>query len=63
MPTTLTTEDGRRNLIGLDRAEIASALSEFDAPPFRARQLWHWLYVRGETDFAGMTTLAKSFRA
>jgi 23S rRNA (adenine2503-C2)-methyltransferase len=63
MPTALPTEDGRRNLIGLDRAEIASALSEFDAPPFRARQLWHWLYVRGETDFAGMTTLAKSFRA
>ena len=29
-------------------------------PAFRARQLWHWIYHRGATDFAGMTTLAKS---
>src|SRR3982074_1198813 len=30
--------------------------------PFRARQLWHWIYHRGVTDFAAMTNLAKTFR-
>ena len=30
--------------------------------PFRARQLWHWIYHRGVTDFAAMSNLAKTFR-
>jgi len=33
------------------------------AQPFRARQLWHWIYHRGASDFDRMTTLAKEFRA
>lgn len=53
----------RRNLIGLDRTELAAVLAELGEAPFRARQLWHWLYHRGATDFAAMTTLAKDFRA
>ena len=28
----------------------------------RVRQLWSWLYVRGQTDFAGMTDIAKELR-
>ena len=63
MPASHDTDDARINLIGLDRAEIAAALAELGAPAFRARQLWHWLYVQGETDFERMTTLAKPFRA
>jgi 23S rRNA (adenine2503-C2)-methyltransferase len=55
--------DGRIELIGLDRAELAAELARVGAPPFRARQLWHWIYHRGATDFARMTTLAKGFRA
>ncbi|HEX4572015.1 MAG TPA: 23S rRNA (adenine(2503)-C(2))-methyltransferase RlmN [Dongiaceae bacterium] len=55
--------DGRRGLIGLDRAELAAELAGIGAPAFRARQLWHWIYHRGATDFAAMTTLAKGFRA
>ena len=55
--------DGRIELIGLDRAELAAELARVGEPPFRARQLWHWIYHRGATDFAAMTTLAKSFRA
>src|SRR5438477_6379356 len=53
----------RRNLVGLGRAELAAEMAGFGAEPFRARQLWHWLYHRGATDFADMTTLAKGFRA
>jgi 23S rRNA (adenine2503-C2)-methyltransferase len=55
--------DGRRNIVGLDRQELTQVLAEIGAPAFRARQIWHWLYHRGATDFAIMTTLAKEFRA
>jgi 23S rRNA (adenine2503-C2)-methyltransferase len=55
--------DGRRNLVGLDRQELTAALAEIGAPAFRARQIWHWLYHRGATEFSVMTTLAKEFRA
>jgi 23S rRNA (adenine2503-C2)-methyltransferase len=53
----------RRNLIGLDRQALAAAMAAIGAPEFRARQLWHWIYHRGATDFAAMTSLAKDFRA
>ena len=54
--------DGRRNLIGLDREALVRMLAEEGLEPFRARQLWHWIYHRGVTDFALMTTLAKPVR-
>ncbi len=51
-----------RNLVGLGRAELAEEMAGFGAEKFRARQLWHWLYHRGATDFSVMTNLAKGFR-
>jgi 23S rRNA (adenine2503-C2)-methyltransferase len=54
--------DIKSDLVGLGRDELAAALAEFGAEPFRARQLWHWIYHRGVTDFAVMTNLAKTFR-
>ena len=54
--------DNKINLVGLGRAQLAAELEDFGAEPFRARQLWHWLYHRGATDFAVMTNLAKGFR-
>jgi 23S rRNA (adenine2503-C2)-methyltransferase len=50
------------NLAGLSRAELAGEMAAFGAEPFRARQLWHWIYHRGAVDFAQMTNLAKGFR-
>ena len=55
-------ESGPRALIGLDRAELTAALAAEGFEPFRAKQVWHWLYFRGVTDFAAMTTLAKPAR-
>jgi 23S rRNA (adenine2503-C2)-methyltransferase len=52
----------RLNLVGLSRAELAAEMAGFGAEPFRARQLWHWIFHRGVTDFATMTNLAKGFR-
>jgi 23S rRNA (adenine2503-C2)-methyltransferase len=55
--------DARRALVGLSREELTDLMREIGEPAFRARQLWHWIYHRGETDFDKMTTLAKPFRA
>jgi 23S rRNA (adenine2503-C2)-methyltransferase len=52
----------RRNLVGIDRAGLMAEMTSFGAEPFRARQLWHWIYHRGVTDWAAMTSLAKGFR-
>src|SRR5947209_2892892 len=62
MPTDNQSEPARRNLVGLGREALAAEMAEFGAEPFRARQLWHWIYRRGATDFAPMTSLSKSFR-
>ncbi len=52
----------RRNLAGLGRAALAAEMLSFGAEPFRARQLWHWIYHRGAIDFSQMTSLSKAFR-
>jgi 23S rRNA (adenine2503-C2)-methyltransferase len=52
----------RTNLIGLTREELTEALATIGEKPFRAKQLWHWLYHQGAKDFADMTTLSKSMR-
>jgi 23S rRNA (adenine2503-C2)-methyltransferase len=57
-------DDGRMDLIGLPKAEIAAHLVAAGLDPkqakLRAKQLWHWMYNRGQTDFALMTDIAKS---
>jgi 23S rRNA (adenine2503-C2)-methyltransferase len=62
MPTDTLSEPVRRNLVGLGREALAAEMAEFGAEPFRARQLWHWIYRRGVTDFGAMTSLSKPFR-
>jgi 23S rRNA (adenine2503-C2)-methyltransferase len=52
-----------KNLVGLSREELLDEMRGFGAEPFRARQLWHWIYNRGATSFDAMTSLSKSFRA
>lgn len=54
--------DDKRNLAGLSRAQLTAELAALGEKPFRAKQLWHWIYHRGVTDFAEMTTLSKDFR-
>ena len=54
--------DPRKNLVGLSREALVAEMARVGEAPFRARQLWHWIYHRGATDFAIMTTLSKSFR-
>jgi len=53
----------RTNLLGLERAGMESFVQTLGSQPFRARQLWSWLYKRGEGRIDAMTDLAKAFRA
>src|SRR6201990_1328748 len=62
MPSDTVSHTARRNLVGLGRDGLAAEMAEFGAEPFRARQLWHWIYHRGASDFAEMTSLSKAFR-
>jgi 23S rRNA (adenine2503-C2)-methyltransferase len=62
MSTDTSSKPSRQNLVGLGRQALAAEMAEFGAEPFRARQLWHWIYHRGATDFAVMTSLSRSFR-
>jgi len=53
----------RLNLLGLTRPALEAYVSDLGDKPFRARQLAHWIYKRGEPSIERMTDLAKSFRA
>lgn len=56
--------DGRIDLIGLARDQIRDTLEAAGLEPrqarLRAKQLWHWIYNRGVTDFSLMTDIAKA---
>lgn len=54
--------DGRRQIVGLSRDELAAELAALGLPRFRTKQVWHWVYHRGVTDFAAMTSLSKDLR-
>ena len=55
--------DGKIELIGLAREKIRVVLEGAGLEPkqakLRAKQIWHWIYNRGVTDFALMTDIAK----
>ncbi|MDH3242045.1 MAG: 23S rRNA (adenine(2503)-C(2))-methyltransferase RlmN [Alphaproteobacteria bacterium] len=59
----VATAEGPIRLIGMDRGDFGRLMERLGEKPFRANQLWAWVYGRGLADFDGMTTLAKSFRA
>jgi 23S rRNA (adenine2503-C2)-methyltransferase len=54
--------DTRRNLVGLSREELKVALTGAGLEPFRARQVWQWIYWHGVRDFGLMTNIAKKTR-
>ena len=58
--------DGRVDLIGLPRTDIAALFEvaglDAKAAKLRAKQAFHWLYHRGVTEFEAMTDIAKTMR-
>ena len=58
-PPGTTTPDGRRDLVGLSREELAVEVAAIGEAPFRVKQLWHWIYHQGVTDFSRMSSIAR----
>jgi 23S rRNA (adenine2503-C2)-methyltransferase len=58
--------DGRHELVGLARPEIAGLFVDAGLDPkqakLRAKQVWHWIYNRGVSDFSAMSDIAKAQR-
>ncbi len=58
--------DLRPTLVGLACEDLAAILERVNVPEkqrkMRMRQLWHWIYQRGVTDFAAMTDVSKELR-
>ncbi len=59
-------EDGRLDLIGLPKSRIRELFAEAGLDEkqakLRSKQVYHWLYHRGVTDFTEMTDLGKTMR-
>ena len=51
-----------KELIGLSKDELLSEIISIGEKPFRAKQLWQWIYFRGETNFDNMSNLSKELR-
>ncbi|GBQ27055.1 iron-sulfur cluster redox enzyme [Acetobacter estunensis NRIC 0472] len=58
-PPPVQLADGRRDLVGLSREELTEELVAIGEKPFRTKQLWHWIYHQGVTDFTRMSSIAK----
>lgn len=58
--------DGRVDLTGLSRADVQALFAEAGLDPrqakLRAKQVFHWIYHRGVTEFDAMTDIAKAMR-
>jgi 23S rRNA (adenine2503-C2)-methyltransferase len=58
--------DGRVELVGLSkdqiRAELETAGLDARQAKLRAKQIWHWIYNRGVSDFSAMSDIAKPQR-
>lgn len=67
LPSKVTPRaDGKADIIGLSQLEIRDLLSaaglDEKQTKLRSKQLFHWIYHRGITDFALMTDMSKTLR-
>jgi 23S rRNA (adenine2503-C2)-methyltransferase len=52
----------RRPILALTLPELTATLEDWGEPPYRAGQIFNWLYRRGAEEFSDMTNLAKGLR-
>lgn len=52
----------KRNLTFLSRKELEEEMIKLGEKPFRVKQIWNWVYIRGVKSFAEMTNISKETR-
>ena len=52
----------KTELVGFSKAELEAEIARIGEKPFRAKQVWHWLYHQGAVDFSQMSNLSKDLR-
>ena len=52
----------RQNIIDLSLTELEKFCLELGLKPFKAKQIWNWIYCFGKTNFQEMTNLDKKTR-
>ncbi|MDR0485030.1 MAG: 23S rRNA (adenine(2503)-C(2))-methyltransferase RlmN [Alphaproteobacteria bacterium] len=52
----------KKNLLGKSFEEILSEVALLGEKPFRAKQIWHFIYVKGVKSFLEMTSLSNELR-
>ncbi len=62
-PPPIATADGRHDLVGLSREELGAELAAIGEQGFRVKQVWHWIYHQGVTDFSAMSSIARPLQA
>lgn len=55
--------NSRTDIVGLTRQELAARFAERRLEPSLIKPVWNWVYVRGGTDFSGLSSLSKARRA
>ncbi len=53
----------KKNLIHFTKLELEEELIKLGEKPFRAKQIWNWIYARGAKSFEEMTNISKETRA
>jgi 23S rRNA (adenine2503-C2)-methyltransferase len=62
LPTSNFIAGMKTNLIGLSVDELVLEMQKIDEKPFKAKQIWNWIYCAGVTDFDQMTNVSKTTR-
>jgi 23S rRNA (adenine2503-C2)-methyltransferase len=52
----------KQNLKGLDRDELIQFFLDMGEKPFRASQIWSWIYQKGVNDFDVMSNISRPLR-
>jgi len=61
-PSQPASKETRQNLFGVTYLELQDLLKELGEKPYRASQIFRWLYVSGARDFSVMTDINKQLR-
>lgn len=62
LPTSNFKAGEKTNLIGLSVDELTAEMLKIGEKPFKAKQIWNWIYAAGITDFAAMSNISKTTR-